>query len=291
MFPLLRDWLRNRPKLGKSAQFLLSFTQEGIWSALDSFESLMGRRDSLTPPRRLMNVGSGQFTRSDFHTIGLRLFQYLRDVGGLEPTDRVLDVGCGVGRIAIPLTQYLTPQATYDGIDIVKPSIEYCTQAISAPFPNFRFHHADMFNSMYNPQGQHQSHEYRFPFPESTFSFVFLTSVFTHMLSEGVENYLREIHRVMTPRGKCFITYFLLNESSESLMEAGRSHRIFSTSIPNGRALRPESPEEAVAFSESYVRASYAKYGLEIVEPIQYGSWCGRCSNVGYQDVVIATKV
>lgn len=291
MVRLLRDRLRRYPRLRNTAKVLFTVTQEAVWFALDSAESILGRKDSLTPPRHLMNVGSNQFTRSDFNAIGRRLFQYLRDIGGLEPTDRVLDVGCGVGRMAISLTKYLSPQATYDGFDIVKPSIEHCTQNISPRFPNFTFHHADVFNSVYNPRGQYLSHQYRFPFPDNTFSFVFLTSVFTHMLSEGVENYVREIRRVLIPHGKSFITYFLLNEFSEAMIQSSRSHLIFSSPIHNGRTLRPESPKDAVAFHEAYIRATYARYSLAIVEPIRYGSWCGRSSNVGYQDIVVATKV
>ena len=74
------------------------------------------------------------------------------------------------------------------------------------------------------PVASSSPHQYRFPFADSIFSFVFLTSVFTHMLCEGVEQYLNEIQRVLLPRGRSFITFFLLNEESEDLMRSNRSH-------------------------------------------------------------------
>src|SRR5690348_9362847 len=37
---------------------------------------------------------------------------------GLQPDHSVLDLGCGIGRLALPLTQYLSEQGYYRGIDI-----------------------------------------------------------------------------------------------------------------------------------------------------------------------------
>lgn len=50
---------------------------------------------------------------------GEQFLQYFIELGGLKPSDRVLDVGCGIGRLAIPLTQYLDARGGYAGLDIV----------------------------------------------------------------------------------------------------------------------------------------------------------------------------
>ncbi len=68
-------------------------------------------------------------------------------------------------------------------------------------FLAFRFHCADLANSAYNPAGQTRSRDYKFSFPGNSYDFVFLTSVFTHMLKLDVKNYLAEISRVMSRRG------------------------------------------------------------------------------------------
>jgi hypothetical protein len=45
-----------------------------------------------------------------------------------------------------------------------------------------------------------------------------------------------------------------------------------------------------VAFEENYIRTLYGKYGLRIMEPIHYGSWCGRRNFLSYQDIIVASK-
>jgi len=290
MLTFIKHHLKRYPKIKKATDIVRDVTQHGLWFVLDTGEKFLGRRDPLTPPRRLMNVGSNKFTRSDFNTIGQNLFQYIIDIGGLKPTNKVLDVGCGVGRMAIPLTRYLSSEGRYDGFDIVAKSIEQCTRTYSPRFNNFHFHHADIFNSWYNPKGKHLSHQYKFPFPDKTFSFVFLTSVFTHMLNQGVQNYLNEIQRVLVPGGRCFITYFILNQESEDLIQSNKSDLKFVFPVNQGKSIRLNTPEEAVAFNEPYIKELYQKSGLCIVEPIHYGSWCGRKTDVGYQDIIVGIR-
>ena len=54
------------------------------------------------PPPKLMFCGDG-----DFRAIGAEFLERLVRDAGLERHHRVLDIGSGVGRLAIPLTQYL----------------------------------------------------------------------------------------------------------------------------------------------------------------------------------------
>jgi hypothetical protein len=43
--------------------------------------------------------------------------------------------------------------------------------------PTFRFHRADLASSAYNPHGLMPASAYRFPFPDQSFDFIFLTVV------------------------------------------------------------------------------------------------------------------
>ena len=106
-------------------------------AALDARDAALRRpRDPLTPPRRLAFVGSG-----DFRGAGAQFRELFVNLGGLSPNDDVLDVGSGVGRAAVGLTDWL--QGRYEGIDVVPRGIEWCRQAITPRYPNFRFQVAD----------------------------------------------------------------------------------------------------------------------------------------------------
>jgi SAM-dependent methyltransferase len=239
------------------------------------------------PPKELLFVGEG----ADFIADGQNQLDILTRVGGLQPHHRVLDVGCGVGRVAVPLTRFLGTRGSYEGMDIVDVGIDWCQQRITPQFPKFRFQLADVFSRGYNPGGRYEASEYRFPYASGEFDFVFLYSVFTHMVPADLENYLAEIARVMKVGGRCLITYFLRNEETDRLRDAGRTmyefrHPRFGCWVQN-----PAVPEEAICYAEPDVLSLYEKYGFAIDGSIHYGTWAGRPSGVNGQDVIVATKV
>lgn len=98
--------------------------------------------------------------------------------------------------MAAPLAAYLSKEGSYEGLDIVVQAVRWCSENITPRYPNFRFVHADIYNKSYNPEGKITAHQYAFPYGEASFDFVFLTSVFTHMLPADVENYLHQVSRV-----------------------------------------------------------------------------------------------
>jgi ubiquinone/menaquinone biosynthesis C-methylase UbiE len=238
----------------------------------------------LVPPEELHDVGSG-----DFIQVGDDIFTLLVNIGNLKRDDRVLDVGSGKGRIARPLAQYLTT-GTYHGFDIVESSIHWCQKAYGELYPNFHFYYSDVYNKMYNAKGNYQAHEYKFPFSDNSLSFIFLTSVFTHMLPLDMENYLAEISRVLQKNGTCFITFFLLNSDSQKSIDSQMSDFSFAFELEGCRVENLDIPENAVAFNEDKVRELYEKYYLKIEEPIRYGKWSRRNDFVSYQDIIIAKK-
>lgn len=192
--------------------------------------------------------------------------------------------------MAVPLTEYLTSDGGYWGFDIMKKGIDWCNNNITPKFNNFHFQHSNVYNKHYNPDGDIQAQNYRFPYDNNFFDFVFLTSVFTHMLPADLENYIGEIARVLKPGGKCMSTFFLLNEESENLMKSGRSGRQFAYEMPGCRAISAANPEAAIAYDEDAVIKLCGKYGMKVLLPVYYGSWCNRKDFLTYQDMLIAEK-
>lgn len=248
-------------------------------------ELLFGYRDALTPPLSKVFVGPGDFKR-----VGQEFKQHFINIGGLKPHETVLDVGSGIGRMAVPLTDYLMPSAQYEGIDIVSMGVTWCQKNITPRFPNFRFQLADIYNSHYNLGGTFQAYEYRFPFDDNHFDFVFLTSVFTHMPVRETEHYLSEISRVLKPGGRCFATFFLLNEESRRSMAGEKSTFNFQYELDGRYTNAPKDPDAGTAFDEPLVLAMLEKNGLYTQDSIYPGNWCGRENSVTFQDIVVAYK-
>jgi len=258
-------------------------------SLRDIIYLLLGWRDPLIPPTRLMFDGPQDFLT--FKKNGEEHLRYYIKLCDLKPNEKILDVGCGIGRKTVTLTKYLDKNGRYEGFDIARAGIDWCTKKISTKYPNFHFQLADVFNKHYNPKGKYKASEYRFPFENEFFDFVVLGSVFTHMLPEDMENYFSEIARVLKRGGRCLITFFLLNRKSLELIMAKKSTMDFKYEMEKYRTINVNMPEVAVCYDQLYVLDLYKKYRLKINEPIHYGSWCGRRDFLSYQDIIIATKV
>jgi ubiquinone/menaquinone biosynthesis C-methylase UbiE len=225
-----------------------------------------------------------------FERVGQEFLSHFRDLCGLRPNHHVLDIGCGIGRIAIPLTTYLDSMGTYDGIDISRSDIRWCQGHITPRHRNFRFHHADLYNRQYNPSGALAPDTYVFPYSDRSFDFVCAISLFTHILHETTERYLAEIARVLRPQGVSLFTFFVLNEDARESIRATSCGLRFIEQLGDAWIHDSRTPEAAVAYEEPVLRKLLTKNGLKIQEPIHAGSWPGRKDHLGYQDTIIVRK-
>lgn len=238
------------------------------------------------PPQNEVDlVGGGDCMRIGCEFLGLFV-----ERGGLKDTDAVLDIGCGVGRMAYPLTQYLQPMTSYCGFDIIPSLISRAKASIAPSYPNFDFQLVNIYNKMYNPEGILAAAAFNFPYENDQFDFVFLTSVFTHMTYVEFSHYLDEIYRVLKPGGKCMATMFLLDDSSDLLIARGKSSIAIIHPLNNCRVAVPEIPEAAVGYYKKDVMDWLSGRGFQ-VDVIYPGSWCGRENDwVSYQDIILFTK-
>ncbi len=213
----------------------------------------------------------------------------------------MLDVGCGIGRTAIPLTAVLSEEGAYEGFDITTAAIEWCSAEISSRYSNFRFRHIDLFNEAYNPSGTIKGSELTFPYEDERFDLVFLYSVFTHLLPEDLEHYLAEVSRVLKTGGRMLATFFFLNEATLQELSSGvdadpEAAHIARSLLEHDHgewaAGSDLAPEWMVAYREPYVRGLYRRNGLEIDE-WAHGGWLDWATGRGpleVQDTVVAHR-
>jgi SAM-dependent methyltransferase len=252
-----------------------------------SSDLLRRRREGpLAPPRHLAFVGTG-----DFEQTGRQFLGYFRELADLRPDARVLDVGCGLGRMAMPLTGYLDEQGSYAGFDVGRGMVRWCQRTITPRWPNFEFRWASVYNGKYNPFGMEAGTEFRFPYEDSSFDFAFATSLFTHLLPDEARHYLAETARVLRPGGTCLLTFFLLTPAAERELAGGRAMLDFHHSIGGGKTTHAAEPEAAVAYPAADLREWMEEVGLRVREPIHHGLWANSPDGLTLQDMVIAERV
>jgi len=256
---------REHDIMGAVAKGIALLPKPVRYHVIDRAGVLLGQRDELTPPHWMFHDADrmdGSHNVREFITIGESTISWMIQCG-LKPTDRVLDVGSGIGRMALPLTQHLTGRGSYDGIEIDPFKVRYCRRTVGWRHPNFRFHHADVFNKYYNPHGRLPAAEYRFPFADESFDFVFLVSVFTHMLPADLEHYVSEIARVMAKGATCIASFWLTEKKQGFWLtkEQGPPLHDYSEFC---EIYRLEEPGHGVIYVESYVRDLYRGAGLAI---------------------------
>ena len=107
---------------------------------------------------------------------------------GLRETDYLIDVGCGSGRLAKPLSTYLAGK--YLGIDVVPELVDYAQKLASRP--DWRFELASGL---------------KIPEEDQKADMVCFFSVVTHLLHEESFVYLKEAKRVLKPGGKIVVSF------------------------------------------------------------------------------------
>jgi SAM-dependent methyltransferase len=242
------------------------------------------------PVHLITLTGAGPET---FEAIGKGHIQRFQKHVGIEPDMRILDIGCGIGRDAFQLFEFLSPRGEYIGIDVTQDSIVWCRNNISKRHSNFLFHHFDAENELYNPYGSKTSMDFTLPVEDSSVDRIFLSSVFTHLLEPEVLHYMKEFRRVLKPTGLAYASFFHL--TSEAL-EAAKTKRNtaweakFDIPLGNGAfANDPQYPRGAVGFTDEAAKRLIEQAGLRLDRPFLKGWWSGLYGDAAEdgQDVMV----
>jgi len=277
-----------RSLLTAAAQTLPPEIRLPVRGLVRDLASLPGR---VADPRRwsdpwqfIHNDGSTKDFRASGDAIAAELVQY----GGLKPSDRVLDIGCGNGRITRPLRDFLDADASYLGFDLSKVAVAGCQRRFGGD-PRFSFHHADLANSEYNRGGSQAQEAFVFPTDAHTVDFAFAISVLTHMEIEAIGHYAQELGRVLAPGGRAFLTLFLLDQARRDEVEAGHAGLPFKPWNDVSMVVDAHAQESAIAHEEGIVRDLFTRAGL-VVRAVHRGTWAPVSQTENFQDILVVEK-
>jgi ubiquinone/menaquinone biosynthesis C-methylase UbiE len=130
----------------------------------------------------------------DFDAVGM-LEYFLLIQNGLQRQQTVVDVGCGSGRLAVQLKDFLDGE--YIGTDVVPALYKYAQKLCGRP--DWKFLSAPGLT---------------IPISDNYADFICFFSVFTHLLHEESYRYLEEAKRAIKPSGKIVFSFLEFSISS-----------------------------------------------------------------------------
>jgi SAM-dependent methyltransferase len=143
------------------------------------------------PPPYLIQVIVGYTSAQWYAESGAMIassFTALFNEAGIDFANagRVLDFGCGAGRVARQMPRHTKAQIF--GVDYNPALVRWCAQNLQGAYTRNRLHPP-------------------LDFPDSHFDAIYALSVFTHLRRETQDEWLAELHRVLKPGGCALITF------------------------------------------------------------------------------------
>lgn len=245
-------------------------------------DTLFKKREGTIPPKSLIYTGSGDFLKQ-----GSEWKEFFID-NGLQPEHSFLDIGSGIGRIAIGLKDYL--KGEYQGFEAMEVGADWCRNNITPKYPNFNFKYVNLHNDLYNSEGLDAA-EYVFDYTRDSFDYACAISVFTHMIDTEVANYLEQASKVIKRNGHLVATFFIMDKDTKQRLDTSETNFRFDHAYENYYLMDKKVKGANVCFKKEYLLKIIDASGFEIVRSIP-GSWSGipKISPVAFQDVLVLKR-
>jgi SAM-dependent methyltransferase len=205
----------------------------------------------------------------------------LLDRYGLQPTSRLLEIGCGIGWLAYDLAAYLSDGGSYVGFDVSPEAIGWLNDNLAPRLANFRFDLVDVQNPRYRPKGPRKADEVVFPYADRQFDLVCAFGVFMHVDKSGIAHYLREIARVLVPGRPALLSFMAVSPKDE---QPRNGRRAYVSIEPGVYTNRPDRDGWSLAYDDALIRTMIADAGLALVA-CEEGAWHGHRRDAGPETV------
>lgn len=215
------------------------------------------------PPLYLRQKVGGLY---DFEPSFGEYLSYLKIFCNLKSGDNVLDIGCGCGLMALPfkpqsLPEYIYP-GRYFGVDIDKEAIMWAKRNIKEDNCDFFIQKnlKDLGTGCYDV--------------------VLTKSLFTHLYSGEIRDYLKEIKEALKPGGYCIATFFL-----------GREKYLTNPKLRFNLTgyLRPSNERLGICHKEDLIMDIIEEVGL-LIDGIWLGTWNGEPNGLSFQDIIVLRR-
>jgi SAM-dependent methyltransferase len=282
---------RIRDRMARS----VSGPLEQLFRAVERSQMSRGAVLESIPAPKHRGGGLGTTTYGEWcYTVGL--FQTLIFQNLPTRPVRMLDVGCGVGRMYLAAKSYLTETDSYLGIDVGKSFIDICQNEYREP--NVSFLYTEAANRYYAKQVDGDSRAW--PMEDSSHNLITALSVWTHLDERDWRFYLKEVSRVLAPGGRAIISFFILDDLYDAALpkKTGQISRyypqpenkwIFDAPAYDSEHWKYPSwaavPEVAIGVSQSAFDEAVAAAGLK-VKHYYPGQWKDQ-PGFFFQDVVV----
>lgn len=208
----------ERKSIGLSGDELAALTDDEAAIAARSVSGVVSNLVGAQYDPAMAGLSAGETDEERYVYVGLEWLEFIIRYGRLSRDGSVLDIGCGAGRIAEPLSFYLGRRGRYRGFDVTAKQINRCRDLIT--HPRFQFDVIDLNHAIYNPQGRIKPEEFRFLFDDNSFDVVFAASIFSHLRLAVAKSYLSEIARVLRPNGRAILSFFAIPQEEKRAVGA-----------------------------------------------------------------------
>ena len=165
--------------------------------------------------------------------------EFFRQVLEITPQTRVLEIGCGIGRVGRELARYCQE---WVGVDISAPMIEIARKRLEG-IPNAKLEVLPRSDLSI--------------FPDRSFDAIYCTIVFMHLDAWDVFRYIRDAHRCLRAEGRAYFDHInlLAREGWQKFLEIANRTSAEDRPPHSSRATTPGEMENfAVEAGYSSIR-------------------------------------
>lgn len=240
---------------------------------------LLGELD--ISPNETHPLGGLNIYSKEFDTQGYILFNICNKLLNFEQKDKVLDFGCGTGRL---LKHLKKENLNYQGFEI---NNNY--GSIAKQFGEVRTR--DINHPEYNKNGSLELKDNFTEYESEEFNKIISLAVLNHQSFKEASIIIKELLRITKKNGLILITVFLINNLTQQLMKKASCKFDFIKSSIDNFSTNLDRPYLNNAFYEDMIRKVIINNKGQIVEPIYYGEWRGQNSGLTGHDVIVIRKL